>query len=330
MRLDHRLDARAADSYVERMSARNQSKARREPCLGCRDGRFQRPLARRLTSNDRRAWPTCDQGPSHDFTFNDEEIVAIAGDWESNLEAVAAILSTLQQHRPGLRTILQLGDLRFDPPFVTNGRTRRRTFIRDLDALLAHHGVDRLLVTPGNHDWWDQLHAEFLRHPRRLYRIATRIWIMPRGFRFRIGNTDFMSFGGAASLHHGPGDRGWSEHEAPTVFDVAKAAIRGATDVLLTHETPQVSSDAVNAITHREAGWAADRLAASRQSRMLITELVALTQPRMVFHGHMHVAGEVHEPGCRSVYSLGVAGKFGNAGFLNILNQEFDWLANQR
>jgi len=312
------------------MSARQQSEATRQSGLTYRGEDSRRHSTRTLTSNDRRAWPTRTQEPSHDITFNDEEVVSIAGDWESNLEAVAAVLATMQQHRLGIRTVLQLGDLRFDAPLVMNGKTRRRTFVRDLDGLLTHHGVDRLLVTPGNHEWWNQLHAEFLRHPRRPYRIAPRIWVLPRGFRFRIGNTEFMSFGGAASLHQGPGDREWSEHEVPTAVDVASAAIKGTADVLLTHESPEVSSDAVNAITQRTAGWSAERLAASRRSRLLITELVALTQPQMVFHGHMHVAGERHEPGRPSVYSLGVAGKAGNAGFLNVLNQRFVWLAQQR
>jgi len=286
--------------------------------------RTRRP--RKLTPTDKKIWPTPSQGPSHDLTFEGERVVAIAGDWESKAASVAAVLALIVRTAPEVRTILHLGDLRYEAPKIVDGKMRSSSFLGDLDALLDEHGIDRLLLTPGNHDWWEQLHAEFLRHPGRPYRIATRIWALPRGFRFRIGSTEFMSFGGAASLDKGPGRSGWSEHEVPTDSEVIEAVKRGTVDVLLTHETPDASTPAVDAITRRSKSWPPDRLAASAASRRLITDLITGVQARLTFHGHMHVSGEAQGPSQRSIYSLNVAGAPGNVGLLDVGDQGFSWL----
>ncbi|UBQ01884.1 metallophosphoesterase [Curtobacterium sp. TXMA1] len=289
-------------------------------------GTDRQPRRRRLTASQRRIWPTADGAPDFDLTCPGERRVAIAGDWESNLDAVHAILRTLTNTAPDVRTILHLGDLRYEAPVLVGGKQvfLRNTIVR-LDALLNEFGIRRLLLTPGNHDWPEQLHAEVTRHPDRPYRISQRIWVLPRGFRFRLGTTTFLSFGGAASLNKGPGDRGWSMHEAPTADDVDRASAAGTTDVLLTHEAPDVHIREVDDILRAASTWPAARLRASATSRALVTELLRNVAPKYAFHGHMHVDGETDRNGT-STYSLAILGKPRNIGIFDVHESHFSWL----
>lgn len=282
----------------------------------------------RLSSGQRRLWPTPTGAASFDLTYPHERRVAIAGDWESDLPSVAATLVSLRRRAPDILTILHLGDLRYEAPRSTSTGLPGRRFISDLDELLGQLHFNRLILTAGNHDWWDQLHDEFERHPERMYRISARIWVAPRGFRFQIGQATFMSFGGAVSVDRGPGSSSWSIHESPTRADVHRASRGGRVDVLLTHEPPDAGIAEVDAITGRPNRWVPERLARSAQSRALITDLVAAVTPSRTFHGHMHVRGEAHTADGRSTFSLAVAGKPGNVGVLTVSHDrflDFDW-----
>lgn len=281
------------------------------------------PRTVRLSSGQRRLWPTPTGAPRFDLTYPNEHRVAIAGDWESDWPSVAATLQALRRRAPDILTILHLGDLRYEAPRSTSAGVPGRRFISDLDELLEQLRFNRLILTAGNHDWWDQLHAEFERHPDRMYRISPRIWIAPRGFRFQIGEATFMSFGGAVSLDRGPGSSSWSVNEAPTRVDVDRASRGGRVDVLLTHEPPEAGIPQVDAITGRAERWPPERLGRSAQSRALITDLVAAVTPSRIFHGHMHVRGEAHTADGRSTFSLAVAGKPGNVGVLTVSDDHF-------
>lgn len=279
--------------------------------------------SRRLSSGQRRLWPTPTGAPGFDLTYPDEHRLAIAGDWESDWPTVSATLNELHRKAPDIVTILHLGDLRYEAPRSTGTGLPRRRFIGDLDALLEQLHFKRLILTPGNHDWWGQLHDEFTRHPDRMYRISPKIWIAPRGFRFQIGDATFLSFGGAVSVERDPGSNSSGAEEAPTRADVDHASAGGAVDVLLTHEPPEAGIPEVDAITGQAHRWSPDRRAQSAQSRSLITDLVAAVTPARTFHGHMHVQGEAHTADGRSTFSLAAAGRPGNVGVLTVTRHSF-------
>lgn len=258
-----------------------------------------------LSDAERRRWPTADGAETHDFTFPDERAVAVAGDWESERASVDAIIDRLIVAQPGLQTILHLGDLRY----ANRSRYGRRgtgiyphgNFLPWLDEKLVDVGIRRLLVTPGNHDDWSLLAPRFTQHPDRPFRVGSQIWVLPRGFRFTLGDIRIMSFGGAVSV-----DRDGGAFEAPSEADVARAAAAGQTEVLLTHEPPSVGAPEV-AVQIRDgaAMWAAELQARSALSRARITTLMAAVSPVVTFHGHMHVAGRGVDPGSGSkVYAL--------------------------
>lgn len=283
---------------------------------------------RRLNASAHRVWPTAKGSASTDLSLPNESRIAIAGDWESLKDPVDATLRYLRRTAPDVQTILHLGDLRYAAPILRNGKQRSPGggFVEWLDAQLEDNGIRRLILTPGNHEWWQQLHDEFSRHPTRPYRVASRIWIAPRGFRFELHGTRFLSFGGAESLDRGPTHRSWSQHEVADQADVDRAAADGETDVLLLHEAPNNDIPQITDITQRGDGWPPDRLHASAQSRALVTNLQKRVRPQCTFHGHMHVRGDRKRADGTSTYSLSVAGTPGNMGLLSLRPLRFTWL----
>jgi hypothetical protein len=242
------------------------------------------------------------------------------GDWESNADNAEAVLGSLKQQAPDLRTVLHLGDLRYTDPALN---TR---FVSTVDALLERYGFARLLLTPGNHDWWDQLQQEFRRHPDRPYRIGQRVWVLPRGFRFQLRQLMLMSFGGAASVETGRASRRWSAHEVPTDADVDMAIRSGPVDVLLTHEPPDAGIPEVQAIIGANDKWRSERVHESAQSRARITRLVEALHPAVTFHGHMHVSGQAQRRDGRATFGISVAGSARSAGILDLTSVTFTWL----
>lgn len=285
-------------------------------------------LRRHLNASAHRVWPTADGSASTDLSLPNEQHIAIAGDWESLKAPVDATLRHLRRTAPDVQTILHLGDLRYAAPILRNGKQQSPGggFVEWLDAQLEANGIRRLLVTPGNHEWWQQLHEEFSRQPARPYRIASRIWIATLGFRFEIQEIRFLSFGGAASLDRGPTHRTWDRHERAEPADVDRVAAAGETDVLLLHEAPNNDLPQITAITARASRWPPDRLHASAQSRALVTDLQQRVHPRFTFHGHMHVRDTRQHADGTTTASLAVVGTPGNIGLLALHPLRFTWL----
>lgn len=267
-----------------------------------------------VRAEDRRAWPTTWGRAITDFTLPSETRVAVAGDWESLGVHVFGKLRRLRLLHPDVRTVLHLGDLRWEPPVRVSGGLlyRHDRFLPRLERELAENDL-RLLLTPGNHDDWSILAPAFLAHPERPRRLSPSMWALPRGFRFTLASRSFLSFGGAVSVD---ADRGAAE--APTDEDVARAARDGAVDVLLTHEPPNAGISEVEGLIDRPGRWTQQRLQRSADSRRRIDRLVAAVRPILTVHGHMHVAGRVRDANGRETISLPVATEPGNLMLLNL------------
>ncbi|WP_066523129.1 metallophosphoesterase family protein [Curtobacterium ammoniigenes] len=266
-----------------------------------------------------------------DLTLPGEKRVAIAGDWEAHQPSAFAIVDRIAQTAPDVSTILHLGDLTVNAPVRLTGSSKRiwlhGGFIPNLDTKLGEAGIERLLLTPGNHDDWKLLAPRFAQHPDQPYLLTPRIWVLPRGYRFTLNGRSFLSFGGAVSV-----DKDAPPEEAPTDTDVNAAAAGGPVEVLLTHEPPNAGVEPVENVIRRGRGaWNAERLALSAESRARITELQHHTRPRLTFHGHIHVEGCATSADGSSTLSLDVSrhapGASGrNAGLLDLDRLQFDWL----
>ena len=69
----------------------------------------------------------------------------------------------LHDQAPDVRTVLHLGD------FNLTSNTPWSSYRRSVTEAMETNGIERILVTPGNHDDWGQLGQRFDLHPDKLY-----------------------------------------------------------------------------------------------------------------------------------------------------------------
>ena len=267
------------------------------------------------------------QGPAPtDLNQLTETRVAIAGDWHSSGYWARRALKMLHDRAPDIQTVLHLGD------FNLTSNAPWAAYRRSVVEAMESNGVERLLVTPGNHDDWGQLGPRFDLHPDEPYRLskAQGVSFLPRGHRFEIGGRTFLSFGGAASPDQEKRIEGkdWWRNEEPTEADGARAIAGGSVDVMLTHEAVDGGTRLVDDVISRPNKRLFDRagLAASQRSRALVTHVWSELAPARLFHGHMHIRDEGHLSDSRSVYSLAANNSAGNIGILDLKDLTWSWL----
>lgn len=274
--------------------------------------------------------------PERKFQYKDlslpgEDTVVVAGDWHGNSAWLGIALPALKRETEGLRTILHVGD------FGLDSSKRGQDFLASVDFWGARAGIERVLVVPGNHenwDWIDQLFKE--EGPDRMAQISEIVSIMPRGYRFKLNGNYFMAFGGAASIDYEQRTVGqdWWLTEIPTEADVAAAIEGGWVDVLLTHETINGGTKAVErTLKFNPMGWSSEALQYSALSRERVTAVWEATRPLIEFHGHMHIADTItlspDESGrVRRVVSLGRDTQARNLGVLDLNTLKFKFLAD--
>ncbi|GAB2456466.1 hypothetical protein GCM10027029_17760 [Conyzicola lurida] len=252
-----------------------------------------------------------------------ETRIAVAGDWHANRLWVQSVIPALHETAPDVRTILHAGDFGILPD------KRGKGFLAAVDALCQEAHIERVLVTPGNHEDWPRLVNRFASRPGEAIRLSDRVWVLPRGFRFRVAGRSFMSFGGAASLDYAyRRARGtWWPEEIPTVDDVSSAIGSGPVEVLITHETIVGGTWRVETVlSTNPQGWDDDALEYSRTSRQLITALWNGVSPEVLFHGHLHVADRIELPTGQRVVSLGSDGQRKNIGLFDLVDLAWSWI----
>src|SRR5699024_10290227 len=112
--------------------------------------------------------------------------VAVSGDWHGNVAWIRLVARATEALAPDVRTILQLGDWWADDP--------------EVDMVLAECGIERVLVTLGDHEDYVFLREPLAEHPNSAIRVTPRQWVLSRPFRFTIGGRRFLSLGGASSI----------------------------------------------------------------------------------------------------------------------------------
>lgn len=261
-----------------------------------------------------------------DVEVGPEQRVAIAGDWHSSGYWVRRALKMLREQAPDVRTVLHLGD------FNLTSNTPWSAYRRSVVEAMAINGIERILVTPGNHDDWSQLGPRFELHPNEPYLLpkTQSVSFLPRGYRFAIGDRTFLSFGGAASPDQGKRIEGrdWWRNEEPTEADAARALAGGSVDVMLAHEAIDLGTRLVDNVIARPNRRLFDEqgLIASRRSRALVTSVWKELKPSRLFHGHMHLRAEGQFPNARAVYSLAANNSLGNIGILDLRDLSWSWL----
>lgn len=244
---------------------------------------------------------------SHEVSLPDRR-VAVVGDIHGNFRWLDIAARAVQRLAPDITTMLQLGDWAMDPDTT--------------DEALGGTSIERIYVTLGNHEPWDQIAPLLEAHPGAAVRVSDITWLLPRPARLTIGGRQVLSLGGATSVDRAWREEGvsWWKDEEIDPAHVAAAIAAGPADLMLTHESP--AGTPVRAVREilrtNPLGFPDDAREASAASRARVTEVWDAVRPELLIHGHMHTpGGGVTEDG-RRVASLGQDGQQGNLGFFDM------------
>lgn len=281
-----------------------------------------------MSGSDAPGWRDRDNGwESQPFDPDSKErFVVVAGDWHSDLvhmlDTVPRLLSgSFPQSGQQPSTLLHVGDFN-----IGTGSRASKRFILKAAELAASRRM-RILITPGNHDSWSRLEgrADFSRgEPARLH---GAVWALPRGYRFRVGGRDVLSFGGAGSMSRPSAqeNKSWWRSEMPSDAETDASITRGRADIIVSHEGPGGGTERVDARLARSRLRNPLDQAYTDLGRMQLARLWDGVQPRFLFHGHHHVHAEGHHDG-RSVYALNQNGEPGNLVALDLRTMSVQWL----
>lgn len=238
-----------------------------------------------------------------------DQRVAVCGDWHGNIGWARTIARALPHLAPDVTTILQLGDWQMPSA--------------ETDEVFAETSIDRIYVTLGNHEPWDQITPLLDKNPGQAVRISKLIWLLPRPAYLSIGGRRVLSLGGAASVDRESREEGltWWPDEGITNAHVAAAIAGGPADLMLAHESPAGSPvRAVQEILRTNPqGFPKAALDASAASRARVSEVWNGVHPELLAHGHIHAAGGGRMDDGRRVASLGRDTHEGNLGILDML-----------
>lgn len=237
-----------------------------------------------------------------------DQRVVVCGDWHGNVGWARTIARALPGLAPDVTTMLHLGDWQMPSTAV--------------DDAFADTTIDRIYVTAGNHDQWNEITPLLDKHPGAAVRVSEITWILPRPAWMSIGGRRVLSLGGAASVDRESRIEGltWWPDEAITDTHASAAIAGGPADLMLTHEGPAGTPvrpvrEILRTNPHR---FPATALEASAASRARIAEVWDVVRPELLVHGHMHVAAGGKTEDGRRVASLGRDGQEGNLGILDM------------
>lgn len=152
----------------------------------------------------------------------------------------------------------------------------------------------------GNHEHHDRLAADVaaaravrgITDPTAPVPLGGALHYLPRGARLTLNGCRVAALGGAVSIDqaHLVEGRTWFPAEAVSDSDLAVLAAGGSADVLLTHDAP-----AGHRIPKLKPAWQLPPLwrryhPACEAHRDQVRRAVEAVQPRLVVHGHFHLA----------------------------------------
>lgn len=214
--------------------------------------------------------------------FFEEETVAIAGDWHSDGRwAIAALKELYLNH---IHVIYHVGD------FGLWLKSDHEEYMTKVERSLKRYD-QVLLITPGNHENYPKLNALPLSEDG-LQWVSEHIAVIPRGFRWTVGEKTFLSLGGAPSINYQrlTLNVNWWEEEVITQNDADRAVIGGHVDVMIAHDAPDGIVRVAENIEEQGERWPLIAVRYAEENRSLITKVIEIVTPQLFFHGHHHIA----------------------------------------
>jgi hypothetical protein len=269
----------------------------------------------KLSAAQRRVSPFTPPNAAGLPTLPGPRVVAVSTDWESLLDLAKTQIRRIGNARPDVRTLFHLGDFRLDDA--------SHKFLSEVDKALDRHNIDRVLVTPGNHDDWNRMNRWWRQHNGAAYRVTPRVWFLRPGTRFSSGSRTVLSFGGASAFDRA--NQRWWTASMPDARLATIAAESGPVDVLLTHEAVDSPISGIRRIIDGPSEWPDVEIAESVTSRRIVQHLRAQVHPAIALHGHLHVPGSSRTDSGSTVALAGLSANY-NAGFLDLTTLTWSWL----
>lgn len=206
------------------------------------------------------------------------DLVAVAGDWHGDTEH--AVRTIRDAAAAGASVILQLGDFGL-------WHWRTSPYLDTLQGICALLGVE-VWFLDGNHE--DHVLVAALNlDGTDPYPIRSNVLYLPRGHRWTWHGHTWLAVGGAVSVDRALLNEGWDwwPEEELTDRQATAIAAAGPVDVLLSHDCP-----AAVPVTFPPwlPGWALADSARADAHRARLQRVVDATQPKRIFHGHLHMA----------------------------------------
>ncbi len=258
-------------------------------------------------------------------------LVGLVGDLEGEREAALRWLRALGE-RGDVHVAYQLGDLRFGMG------PEPEAYLAAIEATCARYDV-RLFCVNGNHENWAEL-DRLWSTPRgvdgagslRPIEVTEHVTLLPRGHRWSLGGRSFVALGGAPSINRHLLTEGvdWWPSEVLLDEHVDAVIAGGPADVMLTHDSPSppYCTPEVEEILRRNASdnprdWPESSLAYADEGLAKMTRAVLGVRPRLLAHGHFHVAGErvvrlPHAPAETTIWSLAARNEPGTVRVLDL------------
>jgi hypothetical protein len=252
-------------------------------------------------------------------------IIGLVGDLEGDRDWAVRVLRSLGRQ---VDVAIQLGDLRFGMGPDPDG------YLAAIESVCAEVDL-RLLGIGGNHEHWarlDDLWADPAHrdtHDRRLpLDVSDHVSLLPRGHRFELDGRSFVALGGAPSVNRLLLTEGvsWWPGEVITDEHVDLALDGGPADVMLLHDSPApplCTPPVAEIVRGNPMDWPEVILAEADAGMAQVTRAVLGVRPRLVAHGHFHVAAEavVRLPGAdhdTTIWSLAANGDPANVRLLDL------------
>lgn len=207
-----------------------------------------------------------------------DQRVMFAGDIHGDLNHAKWVIQTASHNE--CTHIIACGDFGY---WVHQPRGQK--FVNAVARMAEEHDI-RFLWVDGNHENHDILRDLVQKHGDQEPINTPNEWVqwIPRGCRFKIGDTTFMGYGGAYSvdwMHRVEGESWW-RGELINPYHVDQLS-DDPVDILVTHEAP----------LGKEISYK-DDIPVSVSQRALVSELVQKVTPSAVVCGHHHTRETWH------------------------------------
>lgn len=221
-------------------------------------------------------------------TLNLAEVrqVLFLGDTHGSFQVFEKAVRQARKYQTNV--IVQLGDFGYwvhvDPG---------KSFITYLNVLLEREDMWVLWIR-GNHENTEELFKHFEEpYPDELIQISSRIWHVPDGMFFSIGDTSFLACGGSVSVDkaHRVEGLSWWRDETISYRQVTECTrpevVDSVVDVVLSHDAPDLVP--LRTLLGGSGLHLSEQLdAEAAGQRALLSAVVGATNPEFVFHGHYH------------------------------------------